>query len=347
LTFWFHHSFVIRHSDFVINISRPPTKCSGIPDNLELLDDRDLKYMTSAVINETCTEYDTVRSLLTWAVSELESGRIENPRHEAEQLLSFCLNIASWRLYIEGGCPVTSNQEAEFRRLIAVRLDHRPLAYIRGWAGFYNLVLKADKRGLIPRPETEILVDRTLVELNRYPVPQPDIVDLGCGSGSIALALAGEYSGANILASDISTEALALARENAEDLKLTDRINFRHGDLFDPWNDYRETGFDFILSNPPYLSECELTLAPPEVIRNEPIPALNGGLDGLSVIRRLVRESSDYLKYGGWLIFEIGADQGEAAREIVDANKELEFSGITRDYSGRDRVVSAYRIIHS
>jgi len=301
--------------------------------------------MTSAVINETYTEPNPVRSLLAWAVSELENSQIENFRHEAEQILSSCLNIASWRLYIEEDRPITSNQEAEFRRLIGERLDHRPLAYIRGWAGFYNLILKTDKRGLIPRPETEILVDRTLVELNRYPILQPDVVDLGCGSGNIALALAVEHSGVNILASDISTEALYLARENAEDLKVADRINFRHGNFFYPWKDYRETGFDFVLCNPPYLSERELTLAPPEVIQNEPILALNGGPDGLSIIRRLVRESADYLKPGGRLIFEIGAAQGEAVRAIVDANQELEFSGITRDYSGRDRVVSAYRVI--
>jgi release factor glutamine methyltransferase len=303
--------------------------------------------MTVSVINKTYPGRRTVSDLLARAVFELESNGIENSRHEAEQILAHCLKIESWRLYIEGVRPVTSHQKAEFHRLIAKRLDHHPLAYIRGWVGFHNLVLKADRRGLIPRPETEILVDRTLAELNRSPVLQPDVVDLGCGSGSIALALAGEHSGANILASDISTEALALARENAEDLKLTDRINFRHGDLFEPWKDYRENGFDFILSNPPYLSERELKLAPPEVIRNEPISALNGGPDGLSVIRRLVRESSNYLKSGGWLIFEIGADQGEAVREIVDTNKELEFFGITRDYSGRDRVVAAYRVIDS
>ena len=297
--------------------------------------------MTVSVINETYTDHNTLRDLLNRAVFELESNDIENFKHEAEQILSHCLKIESWRLYIEGSRSITSEEEAEFSRLIAERLDHHPLAYIRGWAGFYNLVLKSDRRGLIPRPETEILVDQALAALNRSPVSHPEVVDLGCGAGSIAMAVAEEYSGANIRASDISIEALALASENAEDLGLTDRICFRQGDLFEPWKDYNEAGFDFILSNPPYLSDREWAQAPPEVRMYEPVGALKAGLDGLDVIRRIIKESPGYLKPGGHLIFEIGADQGEAVRQLVDENAELKFSGITRDYSNRDRVVTA------
>ncbi len=300
--------------------------------------------MASAVINKTHSEGNMVRDLLDRAVSELESHGIENFRYEAEQILSHCLETESWRLRIEGSRSLTSEEQAEFSRLIAERLDHHPLAYIRGWAGFYNLVLKSDRRGLIPRPETEILVDQALAVLNRSPIQYPDVVDLGCGSGSIALALAGESSGANIRASDISTKALALARENAEDLGLTDRICFRLGDLFEPWKAYKETGFDLILSNPPYLSDREWEHTPPEVRMYEPVGALKGGLDGLDVIRRIIGESPGYLKPGGHLIFEIGADQGEAVRQLVDKNNELEFAGITRDYSGRDRVVTANKV---
>lgn len=299
--------------------------------------------MFSVVINGTYTERNTIRDLLDRAIFELGGHGIDNSRHEAEQILAHCLKIESWRLHIECSRGLTPGEEAEFSRLIAERLDHRPLAYIRGWAGFYNLVLKADKRGLIPRPETEILVDRALAVLNQSTVPHPEVVDLGCGAGGIALALAEEHFGANIRASDISMAALALARENAEDLGLTDRISFRQGDLFDPWKEYRETGFDLILFNPPYLSEHELALAPPEVIQNEPIPALNGGVDGLAVIRRLLRESPDYLKSGGWLIFEIGADQGEVARTLVEAVEALTFVEIIKDYSGFDRVIVAVK----
>ena len=279
--------------------------------------------------------------MLSRAVLELESHGIENFRHEAEGIFSHCLKIEGWRLQIEANRSITPAAEAEFDRLITERLNHHPLAYIRGWAGFYNLVLKSDRRGLIPRPETEILVDQALAALNRSPVSHPEVVDLGCGAGSIALAVAEEYSGANIRASDISTEALALAIENAEDLGLIDRICFRQGDLFEPWKDYKETGFDFILSNPPYLSDREWAQAPPEVRIYEPVGALKGGIDGLDVIKRIIQEGPDYLKPGGHLIFEIGANQGEAVRQLVDENDELQFLDITRDYSGRDRVVTA------
>jgi len=299
---------------------------------------------TSAIINGTCTERRTVRDILRGAVFELEQQGIENFRHEAEQLLLHCLRIESWKLHTDAGRFLTQEEEAEFMQLIAERVDHIPLAYIRGWSGFYNLVLKTDGRGLIPRPETEILVDRALEVLGRSPADRPEVVDLGCGTGGIALALAAEFPGANIRASDISVEALSLAYENAEDLGLTDRISFRIGDLFDPWKDCCPSGLDLILSNPPYLSEEEMVRAPLEVIRNEPLPALNGGPEGLSVIERLVRESPDYLKSGGWLIFEIGADQGEAVRRIVDESEELEFLEITRDYSGLDRVVTANKV---
>jgi release factor glutamine methyltransferase len=300
--------------------------------------------MTVSVIKKTSPGRRTVRDLLDRAIFELESHGIENYRHEAEEIFSHCLKIEGWRLKIEGSRSITSEEEAEFSRLIAERLGHHPLAYIRGWAGFYNLVLKSDRRGLIPRPETEILVDRALEVLNRSPVSHPEVVDLGCGAGSIALAVAGEYSGANIRASDVSTEALALASENAEDLGLTDRISFRQGDLFEPWKDYKETGFDLILSNPPYLSDREWAQTPPEVRMYEPVGALKGGLEGLDVIRRIIQESPDYLKPGGHLIFEIGADQGEAVRQIVDENDKLQFLDITRDYSGRDRVVTANKV---
>lgn len=300
--------------------------------------------MSLTVIKETDRERNTVRDVLSRAVFELESNGIENFRHEAEQILSHCLKIESWRLYIEEGRSITLEEEAEFSRLIEERLDHHPLAYIRGWAGFYNLVLKADKRGLIPRPETEILVEQALAVLNRSPVSHPDVVDLGCGSGSISLALAGELSGAKIQASDTSMEALALARENAEDLGLTNRICFRQGDLFDPWEDYKETGFDLILSNPPYLSDQEWDQAPPEVRMYEPAGALRGGVNGLDVIRRIIEASPGYLKPGGHLIFEIGADQGEVVRQLVDENNGLKFSRITKDYSNRDRVVVANKV---
>ena len=284
---------------------------------------------------------NTVRVTLERAEAELQRQEIEEPRLDAEHLLAHCLGIERWRLRIDGRRVLTSGEDEIFRELLEERSARRPLAYILGWAGFYNLVLAIDERALIPRPETEVLVDRASAFLNESPIDQPDILDLGCGCGCIALTLAREYPDAVLRASDISAEALSLACSNANDLGLSPEIIFREGDLFVPWGDCRETGFDLILANPPYLREVELALAPPEVRCYEPESALNGGEDGLAVIRRLIRESSAYLKPGGRLLFEIGADQGKAVQAMVESVEDMVFDGIIKDYSGRDRVVEA------
>lgn len=286
---------------------------------------------------------NTIRATLEWAEDELEREGIEEPRLDAEYLLAHCLGIERWQLYCLGNRVLTDREEAIWRRLLQERRNRRPLAYIIGWTGFYNLDLRTDPRALIPRPETELLVERAIALLEGSSAGPAEVVDLGCGGGTIALALAREYPAAVIGASDLSPAALELARENAESSGLADRVTFRQGDLLAPWADRREDGFDLILSNPPYLSDREWARTPPEVRMYEPAGALQGGLDGLDVIRRIVQKSPDYLKPGGHLIFEIGAGQGEAVRELLEVNKGLTFFGITRDYGGMDRVVEAYK----
>lgn len=300
--------------------------------------------MTSFLINNIHPQNGTVRNILEHAVLKIGNHDIENPRYEAEQILSDCLKLESWRLYAEPRRSLTPGEQLKFRRKLKKRLDHYPLAYIRGWTGFYNLILKTDKRGLIPRPETEILVDRALITLNQISACNPQVADLGCGAGGIALAMIEERPNILLRASDISRESLDLAEENAKNLGLIDRIIFRQGDLFQPWEDFRGNGFDMIVSNPPYLTERELASAPPEVVLHEPVQALYGGPDGLTVIRALIRESPNYLNSGGWLIFEIGAEQGNAVRRLLDQTGKMEFAEITKDYSGRDRVVAAYKL---
>ncbi len=287
---------------------------------------------------------NTVRVTLEWAEAELERQGIEEPRLDAEHLLAHCLGIERWRLRIDGCRVLAPDERKIFRGLLGERLTRRPLAYILGWAGFYNLVLAVDERALIPRPETEVLVDRACGFLNESPVDRPDILDLGCGCGCVALSMAREYPDAVIKASDISSEALCLACSNADGPGIASGIIFREGDLFEPWEDCRETGFDLILVNPPYLSKVELAAAPPEVRRYEPDSALNGGEDGLAVIRRLILESPAYLKSGGRLLFEIGADQGKAVQAMVESAEDLVFSKIIKDYCRRDRVVEAIKI---
>ncbi|MFH1037367.1 MAG: peptide chain release factor N(5)-glutamine methyltransferase [PVC group bacterium] len=282
-----------------------------------------------------------IRTELSRAGDLLEKSGVENPRLDAEHLLAHCLGTERGRLYLDPDRVLTTGESERFWELLEERRDRRPLAYIRGWAGFYSLVLKTDARALIPRPESELLIDRALAILEGCRSRPPEVVDLGCGCGTLALALAKEAPGVVIRASDISGAALDLARENAVSLGLADAVSFRPGDLFSPWEDRRPAGFDLVVANPPYLSDREWEEAPPEVRRHEPAEALRGGPDGLGVIRRIVRESPRYLKPGGVLLFEIGAAQGAAARALVESVEGFAFVEIIRDYSGRDRVVAA------
>jgi len=289
----------------------------------------------------SCGTLASVRGALSWATAELGRGGVESSRRVAEDLLAHSLEIERGRLYLEDDRCLSSGESAAIRYLVAERRSGRPTAYIMGRVGFYNLILNIDRRALIPRPETELLIDRALIRLNESAHRRSRVVDIGCGCGNIALALTREYPDAVVMASDISPVALDLARANARILGMDGRVSFREGDLFEPWSEFREGGFDLILANPPYLNDREWARTPPEVRMYEPAVALQGGLDGLDVIRRIVQETPRYLKPGGHLIFEIGAGQGEAVRELLEANKGLTFSRITRDYGGRDRVVEA------
>ncbi len=261
---------------------------------------------------------------------------VENPRLDVEALLAHCLGTEPWRLRLERDRALSNREDREFRELLDLRRRRRPLSYILGWAGFHELLLRVDPRALIPRPETELLVEKALGFLADKPAPE--ILDIGCGPGTIALALALQLSGARIGASDVSGAALALARENAARLGLEGRVDYRTGDLFDPWPEFRGKGVDLIVSNPPYLTREELDAAPPEVRGYEPREALDGGEDGLKVIRRLVGEAPEYLRPGGRLLIEIGAHQGPAVRQLAGRAGGWNLLELTKDYCGRDRV---------
>ncbi len=247
----------------------------------------------------------------------LSAAGVENPRRDAEALLAHCLGVEPWRLILERETVLSSAEAAKFQQLLTARRTRRPLAYILGWAGFHDLILDCDPRALIPRPETELLVEKALEFLAGR--SDPEVIEIGGGSGAIALALARQLPGARIGVSDISPAALALARENAVRLGLEERIDFRAGDLFGPWDDRRGRGVDLIVSNPPYLGRDEIASAEPEVGRYEPRQALDGGEDGLAVIRRLVAGTPLFLRAGGRLMIEIGASQGPAVRMLADS----------------------------
>ncbi len=278
----------------------------------------------------------TVGNVLRRAEELLAAAGVENPRRDAEALLAHCLKVEPWRLLLEREKVLTPGEEAEFQTLLEARRARRPLAYIRGWTGFHDLILACDPRALVPRPETEILVEEAFRFLAGKGAPE--VIEIGCGTGAIALALARQLPGAVLGASDISPAALELARDNAARLGLLEKVDLRLGDLFAPWTDRRGGGVDLVVANPPYLSRQELAAAPPEVREFEPRLALDGGEDGLEVIRRLIEEVAGYLQPSGRLIFEIGAGQGAAVRRLAGETEGWDFLELARDYCGRDRV---------
>ncbi len=226
-----------------------------------------------------------------------------------------------------------------FRALVARRAAREPLQYLTGVQEFWSLTFRVTPAVLIPRPETEGLVEAFL-RLNR--APDPIVVDIGTGSGCLAVVAALEIPAARVYASDVSGEALEVARRNAAAHGVAGRIDFRPGDLFEPFRGADLDGrVDFILTNPPYVGEADLPGLMPEVRDHEPRAALLGGPDGLEAHRRLVRESPEFLKPGGHLLAEIGLGQETALRALYAAQPRLDLVAFQPDLAGIPRVLIA------
>jgi release factor glutamine methyltransferase len=269
----------------------------------------------------------TLGEVLRGATDYLASRGVENPRRDAELLLARVLGLARIELYTAHDRPLTEAERSAARELVQRRGTREPLAYVLGDWDFRRLTLKTDRRALVPRPETELLVERCLELLDG--AESPRIVDVGTGTGAIALALAQERPDARVHATDISPDALALAAENAGENGLS--VSFRQGDLLAGL----EGAFDLVVSNPPYVEADELESLEPEVRDWEPRGALVD--DGQTA--RLVREAQQVL--AGWLVLEVH----EARAAVV--SRELERAGysrigITNDLVGKERVVEAW-----
>jgi release factor glutamine methyltransferase len=272
------------------------------------------------------------------ALSESESARLD-----AELLLAEALGLDRSRLYLNPETPLDGRAQAEFRALLARRRRGEPVAYLTGRREFWSLDFAVTPAVLMPRPETERLVEVT-VDLFEAESQLLDrelrILDLGTGSGAIAVSLAQEISNAEIWATDISSDALEIARANASRYGLERRIHFFPGDLFDAVRD-RPEFFDAIVANPPYVRRADFESLPRDVRDFEPRVALDGGADGLDFYRRIVPEAPGYLAARGFLALEIGADLGAAVARLFAAAGCYAPSRLERDYAGRDRVVSA------
>ncbi len=272
----------------------------------------------------------TLGDALARASARLAAAGVESARLEAELLLAkACDDCARALLYAELDRELTDAQIAAFDANISRRETREPLAYVLGEWGFRRLTLKTDRRALIPRPETEVVVERALDHIRD--VDEPNVLDVGTGTGAIALAIADEAPTARITAVDVSPDALALARENLELTGVNGRVRLVEHDLTSGLGD---GDFDLVVSNPPYVEPDELPTLQPEVRDWEPHVALvaNGATADVA------RAATQALRPGGWLVLETAACSGERVRSLLD-DLGYERVTITPDLAGRDRVV--------
>ena len=277
----------------------------------------------------------TVIALLQEGAARLGEAGLDCARQDAERLLGAALGTDRLALYVEPRRAVDAESAADYRELVARRAGHEPVQYILGWEEFRGLRLTVTPDVLIPRPETEGLVERALELLADR--PGAAVADVGTGSGAIACALAETRPDLEVLAVDQSLGALAVASDNVRALGLGSRVRLLAGDLFGPLSSLRGS-LDMVVANPPYLPGRSLAALPLEVARFEPPMALDGGPDGMRVLRRLIAESPAFLRPGGWLVMEIGEDQAGALASLMAAEG---FSGIgaRRDLRGVERYI--------
>lgn len=275
----------------------------------------------------------TVREILNEATRELETAGMETARLDAEVLLAFCLNCDRLEFLKNPDLKINNNKLSPYTKLVERRLKYEPVAYITGRKEFWSFTLEVNKGVLIPRPDTEIILEEALAVGKNIIAPR--IADIGTGSGAIALALAKELPEPKITATDISPAALKVAKKNARNLKLGKNIEFLKGDLFAPVKGL----FDIIVSNPPYISAAEYEELPRGVKDFEPKIALLAGQTGVEFYEKLIYQSKNHLKKDGWLLMEIGAPQAEKIRDIMQECAFFEDIDVRRDYAGHDRVI--------
>ena len=271
----------------------------------------------------------TVGEVLRRTAGYLEGKGVESPRLEAELLLGKALGLSRIELYTQHDRPLSEAELAGARAFVGRRGAREPLAYVLGEWGFRRLTLRTDARALVPRPETEVVVERCLALLAE--TAEPNVLDVGTGSGAIALAIADEHPGAQVTAFDSSPEALALARENLAATGLGDRVRLVEHDLTEGFG---ERAFDLVVSNPPYVAPEEIDTLPPEVRDWEP----RGALVGVGMTEAVARAAGEALRGGGWLVLEVGDGQAPAVAGLLEALGYGEVR-ISSDLAERERVV--------
>ena len=293
--------------------------------------------MSGSGVARAGTEPLTVLGVMLRSAEYLVGKGVESGRLDGEHLLAHVLGVGRLEMYLQHERPMSEDELQRFRPLLKRRGQREPLQYILGRQGFRELDLEVGSGVLVPRPETEQLVEVVLA----WAADRRDLValDVGTGSGAIALSLLLEGPFQRVVGTDISAEALAWASRNRAAAGEDSRLELREGRLFGTLGSGEV--FDVVVSNPPYVAETDRAGLQPEVARWEPEQALFGGQDGLDVVRELVPGALDALKAGGLLALEIGEGQAESVVELIDGAEGYEETTVQRDLAGRKRIVTA------
>lgn len=285
----------------------------------------------------------TIGRLLEWTIDYLRRHHVENARLDAEVLLAAARGCQRIDLYASFDTDASPSTRTAFRELVRRRAEGVPVAYLVGHREFFSLDFRTTPDVLIPRPETELLVVAAVDRLREPAAPEPaSVVDIGTGSGMIAICLARHVPSCRITAVDVSRAALQVARHNAEAHGVVDRIEFVESDLYAALPAGRQ--YDMIVSNPPYVSRAEWEALPDHIKRQEPQVALDGGETGMDVIERLVRDAEGRLHRSGWLLMELGPTRREAVQQLVQQTHGLRMEAMIPDLAGLPRVLAARKI---
>jgi release factor glutamine methyltransferase len=291
--------------------------------------------------SKTKTIVDTIK----WTTLQLEGGFVLNPRGEAEMIASAITGMSKTDTYMYPCRNLTPKETAAIKTIVAERITGKPLQYIIGFQHFRHLELKCREGVLIPRPETELLVEYAVskIDIENYENKAAGLIaiDLGCGTGAIGLSIAHERPDIFVYLLDNSQNALELTRDNARRNGLADRVRVVESDIFDGVTEL-DGVVDLIVSNPPYIKTGDLQTLQREV-RHEPVSALDGGLDGLDYYRIIADQTPLFLKHKGVLLLEIGFDQREQVVGIIKDTGAFTDITVSQDYAGNDRIVFAAR----
>ena len=280
----------------------------------------------------------SVRDAIHLAESALENAGVEESIADARLLLAHALGASPTWVFAHETDPFPRSGWEPYRVLVARRCRREPLQHLRGQQEFFGLRFVVSPKALIPRPETERVVERLIEHLRD--VASPRIADVGTGSGCIAIAAATEIPGARVTASDVSAEALEVARANAKEHGVDDRVAFVEGSLGDPLRD--SAPFHAIAANLPYVTTEEIADLQPEVRDHEPRLALDGGADGLDLVRELIAQAPALLAPGGWIVLEVGHDHGAATADLLRAAGFADVA-LHADLAGVERIVEGRR----